>query len=73
MFTKLNAVCILEKVVYEQNIFQQTIPSQKPDRFSKLLFPRLYHNKREHHNKQNAELWKRSTSWGRTTVLLTCC
>jgi hypothetical protein len=33
---------------------------------------RLYHNKRPHHNKQNVEPWKRSTSWGNIKVMFTC-
>ena len=37
IFTKLNAVFILKTAVWTKKILQQTILSQIPDRFSKLL------------------------------------
>ena len=47
-----------------KNILQRLIPSQIPDRFSKLLCSIT--------NKQNVEPWKLSKSWGHTKVLFTC-
>ena len=37
IFTKLNAVFILKTAAWKKNILQRLIPSQIPDRFSKLL------------------------------------
>ena len=64
IFTKLNAVFILKTTAWTKNI-TTLIPSQIPDRFSKLLCTIT--------NKQNVEPWKLSTSWGHTKVLFTCC
>ena len=81
-YASLNQWYNIKCCFYTQNgcmnkiILQRLIPSQIPDRFSKLLCSRLWNKTITYlltiTNKQNVEPWKLSTSWGHTKVLFTC-